>query len=121
MISDVSAIRYDFALVCQKPFITLPIPIPKETLEEYEIADMEKPYVEEAFREIGYGYALKKDELGKLDVIIMKILREKDNNAIRAFQNKNLYNLHNSGKAIAEYLINTNLSLEAVRSQEIRK
>jgi hypothetical protein len=118
LISDVSAIRYDFALVCQKPFITLPIPIPKETLDGYEIADMEKPWVEEAFREIGYGYTLKQDEFAQLDVIIMKILREKDNDAIKAFQNKYLYNLCNSGKAIAEYIINTNLTLQSVRTQE---
>ena len=121
LISDVSAIRYDFALVCQKPFITLPIPIPKETLEEYEIADMEKPWVEDAFREIGYGYTLKEDEFEQLDVIIMKILREKDNDAIRAFQNKNLYNLRNSGKAIAEYLINADLTLQAAERRDNRK
>ena len=118
LISDVSAIRYDFALVCHKPFITLPIPISKETLEEYEIADMEKPWVEEAFREIGYGYTLKNDEFAQLDIIIMKILREKDNEAIKAFQNKYLYNLGNSGKAVAEYLISTNLTLQSTRTQE---
>ena len=121
LISDVSAIRYDFALVCQKPFITLPIPIPKEALAEYEIADMEKPWVEDAFREIGYGYTLKKDEFIILDKIIMKILQEKDNNAIRAFRDNNLYNLRNSGKAIAEYLIDTNLSLETARNKDNRK
>ena len=116
--SDVSAIRYDFALVCNKPFITLPIPISKDTLEEYEIADMEKPWVEEAFREIGYGYTLKNEEFVQLDVIIMKILREKDNEAIKAFQNKYLYNLGNSGKAVAEYLISTNMTLQSTKTQE---
>lgn len=120
LISDVSAIRYDFALVCQKPFITLPIPIPKEALEDYEITDMEKPWVEDAFREIGYGYTIEKDEFGKLNEIIMKILREKDNSAIRAFRDNNLYNLRNSGKAIAEYLIDTNLSLEAASNKDNR-
>ncbi len=121
LISDVSAIRYDFALVCQKPFITLPIPIPKEALEEYEIADMEKAWVEDAFREIGYGYTLKKGELEQLDLIIMRILREKDNDAIKAFQNENLYNLQNSGKAIAEYLINADFALQTMERQDSRK
>jgi hypothetical protein len=74
--------------------------------------------VEDAFREIGYGYTLNKDEFAQLDVIIMKILREKDNDAIKAFQNEYLYNLYNSGKTIAEYLINTNLTLLSVRTQE---
>ena len=90
-------------------------------MEEYEIADMEKPWVEDAFREIGYGYTLKEDEFEQLDVIIMKILREKDNDAIRAFQNKNLYNLRNSGKAIAEYLINADLTLQAAERRDNRK
>lgn len=120
LISDVSAIRYDFALVHQKPFITLPIPIPRETLEEYEIIDMEIPWCEEAFREIGYGYVVKDEELTQIDTIIMKILREKDNEAIAAFRDRNLYNLCNSASVIADYLIDSNRTLMKIRKENNR-
>lgn len=106
MISDTSAIRFDFALVHQKPFITLPITMTEEALQGFELADMEYCWREEAFKSIGYGYTLNKNELNRLSEIIMKILHEKDNDKILELRDRNIYNLGSSGTFVAEYLIN---------------
>ena len=105
LISDTSAIRFDFALVHQKPFITLPIPMTEEALQEFELADMEYCWREEAFKAIGYGYTIQKDEINRLDEIIMKILHGKRNDAILEFRDNNICNLGHSSEVVADYLI----------------
>lgn len=112
LISDTSGIRLDFALVYQKPFITIPISFSQDTLQDFEISDIGYSWNEEAMKTIGYGYTLKDSEINELDKIIVKVLNTKDNKAILEFRNKNIYNLGKSGEVIADYLINNNTLLE---------
>ena len=106
LISDFSAVRLDFAFVYQKPFITIPISFSEETLQEYEIADLGSSWIEEHIDEI--GYILKEGEIENLDIIIRRVLHEKNHNDILEFRNKHIYNLGDSVKVIVEYLIENN-------------
>ena len=104
LVSDASSIRMDFSFVYQRPFIT--IPIEKETLTDFEMADLGYSYNEEAAAII--GYTIREDEIYDLDKIIMKVLREKTNETILEFREKNVYNIGRSGEVIADYLIRKN-------------
>ena len=108
LISDVSEIRFEFAMAYQKPFITIPLAMTQEALQEFEIADLGSSWTEEAMQKIGYGYTLKENEIDKLDQIIMKVLQQKSNEAILDFRKGNIYNLGHSGEVIADYLIEAN-------------
>lgn len=108
LISDTSGIRLDFALVYQKPFITIPISFSQETLQDFEISDIGYSWNEEAMKEIGYGYTLKESEIDEIDKIIINVLNKKDDKAILEFRNNNIYNLGKSGEIIADYLITNN-------------
>ena len=57
----------------------------------------------------GIGYTLKEGEIENLDIIIRRVLQEKSNNDILEFRNRHIYNLGDSAKVIAEYLIESNL------------
>ena len=112
LISDTSGIRLDFALVYQKPFITIPISFSQETLQDFEVSDIGYSWNEDAMKAIGYGYTLHESEIDKLDEVITDVLNKKDNKAILEFRDNNIYNLGKSGEIIADYLINNNLLLE---------
>ena len=118
LISDVSEIRFEFAMAYQKPFITIPLAMTQKALQEFEIADLGSSWTEEAMQKIGYGYTLKDNEIEYLDKIILKILQEKNNDAIVWFRNNNIYNLGKSGEVIADYLINTNKILQDEMKRE---
>ena len=104
LVSDASSIRMDFSFVYQRPFIT--IPIEKETLTDFEMADLGYSYNEEAAAIL--GYTIREEEIYDLDKIIMKVLREKTNETILEFREKNVYNIGTSGEVIADYLIRKN-------------
>ena len=108
LVSDVSAIRFEFVMVYQKPFITIPLAMTQEALQEFEIADLGSSWTEEAMQKIGYGYTLQENEIDNLDQIIMKVLQQKSNEAILDFRKRNIYNLGHSGEVIADYLIEAN-------------
>ena len=108
LISDVSAVRLDFAFVYQKPFITIPITFSQEAIQNYEIADLGFSWTEEAIQAI--GYTLKENEINRMDEIIVNVLNEKSNKDILDFRNKHVYNLGNSGEVIADYLIQSSIS-----------
>ncbi|WP_295359506.1 CDP-glycerol glycerophosphotransferase family protein [uncultured Succiniclasticum sp.] len=108
LVSDVSEIRFEFAMAYQKPFITIPLAMTQEALQEFEIADLGSSWTEEAMQKIGYGYTLQENEIDNLDQIIMKVLQQKSNEAILDFRKRNIYNLGHSGEVIADYLIEAN-------------
>ena len=112
LISEVSGIRFEFAMAYQKPFITLPVPIPEAVLKEFEIADLGGSWTEEAMQEIGYGYTLKENEIDCLDEIILKVLRENIPETMVKFRDSNIYNWGNSAEVIADYLIAGNNSFK---------
>lgn len=118
LVSDTSGVRFDFAIVYQKPYITVPLEIPKDVLNDFEIADLGFSWTEREMQKIGYGYTLKNNEIEYLDKIILKILREKNNGTIVAFRNKNIYNLGKSGEVIADYLIDSNNCLQNETKRE---
>ena len=116
LISDVSAVRLDFAFVYQKPFITIPIQFAQETMEKFEIADLGSSWIEEAVQEI--GYTLKENELEIIDEIVIKVLSESTSQNISEFRNKNTYNLGNSGEVIADFLIQTSNIIKATENSD---
>ena len=118
LISDVSEIRFEFAMAYQKPFITIPLAMTQEALQEFEIADLGSSWTEEAMQKIGYGYTLQENEIEDLDKIIIKILQEQDNEAIIKFRNENIYYLGKSGEVIAGYLIDSNNCLQNETKRE---
>ena len=118
LISDVSEIRFEFAMAYQKPFITIPLAMTQEALQEFEIADLGYSWTEEAMQKIGYGYILQENEIEDLDKTIIKILQEQDNEAIIKFRNENIYNLGKSGEVIADYLIDSNNCLQNETKRE---
>lgn len=103
LISDSSGIRRDFAFVYFKPFITLPIPF--ETLEDFEMAELGGSWSEEEMQKAGIGYTLAEGEIQDLDTIIIRILKDNRKKAIVDFINKHIYNWGNAGEAVANYLI----------------
>lgn len=108
LISDYSAVRLDFAFVYQKPFITIPISLSQESLQDFEIADLGTSWIEDHIDEI--GYTLKDGEIENLESVIVRVLYEKSNNDILNFRNRHIYNLGDSAKVIAEYLIERNFN-----------
>ena len=114
LVSDVSAVRLDFAFVYQKPFITIPIQFSPEAQQNFEIADLGFSWTEKAVQEI--GYTLKENELDHIDELILKILHERTNENILEFRNKHIYNLGKSGEVIADYLIQSSHSLKQAQT-----
>ncbi len=103
LISDYSAVRFDFALVYQKPFITIPISFSEEVLEDFEIADLGTSWIEEHVDEI--GYTLKEREFDNLGSVITKVVSEKSRKDILEFRDRHVYNIGYSGEIISDYLI----------------
>lgn len=114
LVSDTSMIRLDFSLVYHRPFIT--IPIAKEGLSDFEIADLGYSWTDEAVKSI--GYTLQDGEIDHLDEIIMKVLREKTDEVITKFQNENVYNIGTSGEVIADYLIENNKAMQTEKEED---
>lgn len=108
LISEVSGIRFEFAMACRKPFITLPVPIPEEMLNDFEIADLGSSWIEQAMQDIGFGYTVKENEIDSIDKIIKKVLAENKPEAIEDFRKENIYYWGHSDEVIADFLITMN-------------
>lgn len=102
MISDTSSVRLDFAVLQQKPVITLEIPIHNE--DEYEYEDLKSVLINNTMdQEIGAKICAK--DIDTLAKTISELLSTKPNINYRDIIEKYAPHIGSSGKIIAEYII----------------
>lgn len=101
MISDMSGVRLDFAILYQKPVVTLETPIGKK--DEYEIADLGHAWSETIANDIGV-YVLK-EEIDNIVTFVQQALANGTSENLIAFREKNLYNFGNSASIAVDYLV----------------
>ncbi|MGL4985603.1 MAG: CDP-glycerol glycerophosphotransferase family protein [Treponemataceae bacterium] len=103
LISDTSAVRFDFALLYDRPVITLAIPLGDMT--EYECADFTtEPWIETAGKKI--GSVITKETFEDLIPTIKKMFTSSEyTQAIKALKSECLTNFGKVGEKIVDYLI----------------
>lgn len=102
LISDTSSIRFDFAFLYKKPVITLAIE--PEEMAEYERADLNYSWSDEAEKNI--GFVLNKNSVGNIVEYIARAEKEYDASKIESFRDKTICNFGKAGEAISNYLLN---------------
>lgn len=100
LISDTSALRFDFAFVYEKPVITLSIP--GEATTGYERDDLSEAWMDKAAQNI--GMVLDETKVKDIERYVAQILGMNYEQRIREYRADLLCNLGKSGEAIAEYL-----------------
>lgn len=105
MITDWSAIAYEYAFTTKKPVIFIDTPI-KIMNPEYKELDIE-PFNIWARNEV--GKVVKLEEIKKIDKTIQEMLKEtsKYEKKITKLRDKEIYNLGESGEVGANYIIDT--------------
>lgn len=106
LISDVSSVRFDFALLYNRPVITIDVPI--RNVAQYELSDLDTFWDNEVAPEL--GAILKPNELGELDATIKKVLGVSRPD-ILAFRDRYISNYGCAGPFIADWLISKAESL----------
>ncbi|MDR1509976.1 MAG: CDP-glycerol glycerophosphotransferase family protein [Synergistaceae bacterium] len=101
LVSDTSNIRMDYALLYERPVITLKIALSDP--ETFELSDMEGAWMDKAELEI--GSVVRSEQIEHIAEIVGDILSKKEKKSLAAFREANIYNFGSSGKAIAEYLV----------------
>lgn len=101
MISDMSAVRLDFAVLYQKPVVTLETPIGEK--DEYEVADLGQAWSETIADKI--GVYVPKEEIEDIVNFVQQTLTRGAREDLRSFREENLYNFGNSAEIVANYLI----------------
>jgi CDP-glycerol glycerophosphotransferase (TagB/SpsB family) len=102
LISDTSNIRMDYALLYERPVITLKVTLSDP--ETFELSDMDGAWMDKAELEI--GIVVRPEQIEHIAEITDDILSKKKRSDLAAFREANVYNFGSSGKAIAEYLAN---------------
>jgi hypothetical protein len=100
LISDTSNVRFDFALLYERPVITLKIPL--SDLGTFEISDMESIWSSEA--ELIIGSIVTEDQIADIAPIVRNILANSTKKNLETFRNASIHNFGSSGKTIAEYM-----------------
>jgi hypothetical protein len=100
LISDTSNIRMDYALLYERPVITLKINLSDP--ETFEISDMDGAWMDTAEREI--GAVVTEDQIAGIVAIAGDIFANNTKKDLASFRNANVHNFGSSGKVIAEYL-----------------
>ena len=101
MISDVSTVRLDFAMLYQKPVVTLETPIAENG--EYEWIDIGHDWDEVVVDEI--GVFVPKERMGDIVTFVRDALAIGTRENLIAFRERNLYNFGTSAEVVANYLI----------------
>lgn len=109
LVSDTSALRFDFAFVYEKPVIT--IDIPSETTRGYERDHLKEVWMDQAAKDI--GIVINETQVKDIERYVSKVLEEDYNKRIREYRSELLCNIGSSGEAIAEYLSSLAEDLEA--------
>jgi hypothetical protein len=100
LISDTSNIRMDYALLYERPVITLKIAL--DDPETFELSDMDSAWMETAEREI--GAVVDKDSISGIVNIVRESLTNHTKKDLTSFRDENVFNFGSSGRVIAEYL-----------------
>jgi hypothetical protein len=103
LISDTSNIRMDYALLYERPVVTLKITLSDP--ETFELSDMDGAWMDKAETEI--GLVVRPEQIEHIAEIVGGVLSKKERRHLAAFREANVYNFGSSGKAIAEYLVNS--------------
>lgn len=102
LISDVSAVRMDFAFLYERPVITLEMPVPD--ISEWEYEDLAE-ILKESTMDADLGERLPKEEISSIREQVSRTLSESRHRDFTALRNKYVSNFRRSGEAVAEYLI----------------
>jgi len=114
MISDKSAMRFDFAFLCERPVITLNMPL--QNLRSFEIDDLD--YVWEDQVEVELGPVLSGEFFRALDaqafLALVKDTLYTEPSRVAAIRDRSLANFGRSGEFIADWAINKCRALGAL-------
>ena len=102
LISDTSSVRMDFALLYERPVITLEMPL--ADLSEYEYDEL-KPLLEHSTMELEIGSRVGKDDITRMPEVVQTTLAAHDSRDFAAIREKYVAHFGRSGDAVAEYLI----------------
>jgi hypothetical protein len=106
LISDTSAIRYDYSFLTNKPVITLKIE--KENLHEYEADYIEDIWGEKT--ELILGAVLHEDNLANINLEIETLINDGViTSSIKTLKEKTLFSIGKSSSRIAQYLTSNSL------------
>ena len=114
MISDRSNVRLDFALLYERPVITLTIPFtdPEDwgvndphLWDDWEASDLKELWSEKVAGMI--GIKLGRSETAKLPEHVKQLLAEKKSEDLSAMRGEWVANFRHSGEAMADYLISS--------------
>lgn len=100
LISDTSNIRMDYALLYERPVITLRIAV--SDLETFERSDMDSAWMDTA--ELEVGTVVGENEIAGIVNIVREQLNNRTRKDLSSFRKKNVSNFGSSGRVIAEYL-----------------
>ena len=101
LISEASGVRMDFALLYERPVITI-----KKELEHpewYEIADMDDVWMRKT--ELIIGNVLTAEGMDNIVAVVRETLKTAEKRDLNAFKNANVHHFGHSGSVIANYLI----------------
>ncbi len=88
LISDISALRFDYAFLYEKPIISLDIP--KHNLDGFEAADLDIQWHESASAKI--GITIDADAVTEMPDIVNQVLATDTSTDIKAFRDETLKN-----------------------------
>ena len=102
LISDTSSVRMDFALLYERPVITLEMPL--ADLAEYEYDEL-TGLLENSTMELEIGSRVGKADIVRMPEIVRATLSTQADRDFDAIRNKYVAQFGRSGEAVAEYLI----------------
>ena len=102
LISDTSSVRMDFALLYERPVITLEMPL--ADLSEYEYDEL-KPLLEQSSMELEIGSRAGKADISRMPEVVQATLSAHSSRDFAAIRNKYVAHFGRSGEAVAVYLI----------------
>lgn len=100
MIADLSGVRYDFALLYQRPVIT--IDLSAQDVEQYEMVDLDRVWDIDTAAEL--GLLIKPEQLPDLAGLVKQALAKKPED-LGAFRDRYLANFGRAGAFIADWLV----------------
>jgi len=101
LISDTSAIRFDYAFLFNKPVITLDIP--RQNLTDFEADDLAEDWADQACKEI--GVVVDQETINDLEPMICRLLKNYDNRGNKAMRDSVIANWSHSSEKIVDYLL----------------
>ena len=102
LISDTSSVRMDFAVLYQRPVLSLEMPM--NNMTNYEYVDL-KELLNESTMEHDIGRTVNKSEMADIVAIVQEVLNSFSPDTFTELRDKYAANFGHAGEAIAEYLV----------------